>query len=136
MRILALAVLALAFLAMPAAGQQTTEKIKEKALPITREALLGKWEAKLGKTTVRIRFEKQNVQIEAEERQVGGGSGMGSSSPYQIDAKANVVRLGLGEGRLIKGGAALRVTLTNPIFSLPRGTILILSRVMERGAGK
>jgi hypothetical protein len=135
MRILALAVLALAVLAMPAAGQQTTEKIKEKALPITREALLGKWEAKLGKTTVRIRFEKQNVQIEAEERQVGGGSGMGSSSPYQIDAKANVVRLGLGEGRLIKGGA-LRVTLTNPILSLPRGTILILSRVMERGAGK
>ena len=105
---------------------------KEKPLPISREALLGKWEGKSGTTTVRLDFGPKGVGGEVEERFGNRGQGTGFKDTYEIDPKANTVRIGsLGEGRLVKGGG-LSLTLSRPQLNLPRGAVITLSRPMPR----
>jgi hypothetical protein len=112
----------------PSPGQQE----KEKPLPISKETLLGKWEGKSGNTTVRLNFAAKGVGGEVEERLGNGERGIGFKDDYDIDPKANAVKIGsFGEGRLVKGGG-LRVTLSGPQLSLPRGAVITLSRPMRR----
>ena len=128
MRRLLLGIVVLVGMAVPAPGQPA----KEKALPISREALLGKWEGKSGMTVVRLDFAAKGVGGEVEERLGNGGRGIGFKGDYEIDPKANAVRIdSLGEGRLVKGGG-LRVTLDRPQLNLPRGAVITLSRPMRR----
>jgi hypothetical protein len=122
----------LAVILLGIAGAPLPAQQEEKPLPISREALLGKWEGKSGKTTVRLNFTAKGVGGEVEERLANGGRGIGFKDDYDIDPKANGVRIGsLGEGRLVQGGG-LRLTLGSPQLNLPRGTVITLSRPMRR----
>src|SRR5262245_28908039 len=100
---------------IPSRGQQED---KEKLLPITKEALLGEWEGKSGKTTLRVDFGEK----EAKVRQEDGAPGIVKdlSTPYKIGD--NVVKLGsFAEGRLLQG-PELKVTFLLTQGSLTQGT--------------
>jgi hypothetical protein len=81
---------------------------------------------------VQLGFAAKGVGGEVEKRLASGGRGIGFKDDYEINPKANTVRIGsLGEGRLVKGGG-LSLTLSRPHLNLPRGAVITLSRPMPR----
>jgi hypothetical protein len=133
--ILTVAVLAgllLGLATIPSRGQQ---EVKEKPLPITKEALLGRWEGRVGDKTAWIEFGAKRAKAVVAEFQGNEGLGAALDMDYEIDHQARVVQLvGFGEGRLVKGGR-LRVVLSHGRLHLPKGTVLTLSRP-TKGTGK
>jgi hypothetical protein len=117
----ALTGLLLALGTIPCRGQQDD---KEKPLPITREALLGEWQGKSGKTTLVIHFGDKEARVGQDDR--GEGIRKDFSTPYKIGD--DVVKLGLfAEGRLLQG-SNLKVTFLLTQGSLTQGTSVMLRR--------
>jgi hypothetical protein len=111
--------------------QETTDK--ETRLPITKEALLGKREGRVGKSLVSVRFNKERVTLTVEEDR-GGTRLIGDvvETGYEIDGTANRARLGsVAEAWLVKGGA-LKLRMKDALHRIPKGTVITLSRPMRR----
>jgi hypothetical protein len=116
--------LLLCFATIPSRGQQQD---KEKPPPITRKALLGKWEGKSGTTTLKVDFGEKEARVWQEDR--ASGIGKDWSTPYKIGD--GVVRLGsFAEGRL-RQGFKLRVTFLTGQGPLRQGATVILRRTKQ-----
>jgi hypothetical protein len=119
----AVACLVLGVAVLPSAGQ-------EKPPPISRQALLGRWEGRSGTITVTVTFEPRTAAV-----RMGGPPDSDGPARYKVCRKCNEVRIrGLGRGQLVDGDR-LRITLSRDRLSLPKGTAITLSRLMA-GDGK
>jgi len=99
----------------------------EKPLPITQQALLGKWDGKSGMSTLKVDFGEKEAKICQEDRDQGIGKDF--SIPYKIGDE--VVRLGsFAEGQLVQG-SKLRVRFLTTQGSLRQGTSVILRRTKK-----
>ena len=108
----------------PIPSSRGQQEDKEKPLPITKEALLGKWEGMSGDTTLLVDFGEKEAKVRQEDRAQGIGKDF--STPYKIGD--NVVRLGsFAEGQL-QQGSTLRVTFLLTQGSLTQGASVTLRR--------
>jgi hypothetical protein len=122
-------------LALAIGSRGRAQQDKEKAIPITKEGIAGQWKGKTDDgQEVSLRFgpgfdKKESVTLSIATK----SSATGFRGGYEIDAKANVVRLGtLGEARLLEADR-LQLTLNPDEKSkiAPKGLKIILNREKE-----
>jgi hypothetical protein len=117
-------------LTLPSAAHQD----KEKPVPISKQALLGWWEVRSGGMTLRVSFEHRRAVVITYDARDETKFGRGYAADYQVDRKADVVRITfLGEGQLVEGDR-LRLTLGAAQGRLAKGAVLTLTRLKGRDA--
>jgi hypothetical protein len=125
----AAACLVLGLAVLPSAGQ-------EKPPPISRQALLGRWEGRSGTITVTVTFEPKAAAVRTGEPPDKDGPAGGLpltdfAARYTVCRRCNEVRIrGLGRGHLAEGGR-LVLTLGAPQGRLPKGAVLALTRLSK-----
>jgi hypothetical protein len=117
--------------ALPPLGPAERVRPTTRTPVVTKTLLQGRWVARVGTTKVDVYFLDTLFGLNVEEttrngiREVKNGA-----DTYEIDRKANQVRLtGVGQARLVRG--RLWLTLRVAVPSLPKGTVLTLTRVPE-----
>jgi hypothetical protein len=130
-----LTLLALGLAALPTLGPPERGRPTQRTPAVTKDALEGRWGSRLGTTKVDLRFRGTRFELDVGETTKNGRrtvmyGGLDGGWPYAIDRKANLVRLtDAGQARLV--GSRLRLTLRVAVPSLPKGTVLTLTRVPE-----
>jgi hypothetical protein len=112
------------------AVSQADNDHKEKLLPVTPQALAGRWELRSGDNVVTVEFLPKSVFVEAWQRGLRGQKRLAHEGDYEIDAKARSVRIhAIGVGRLVNGGE-LRLSFRLGFLWLPKGAVITLDKRM------